>query len=142
MQISARADYAVRACLVLATRLDSPMSAEAVAVNADVPAKFLEAILAELRNGGIVRTQRGPTGGCRLARPPDDITLLAIIEAVEGRLGDVRGLDPGALSYPESAAALPQVWARVQTLLRSTLAATTLAALAHAETATVRVTDR
>ena len=107
------------------------MSAEAVAVNADLPAKFLEAILAELRNNGIVRTQRGPAGGCRLARPPEEITVLEIIEAVEGRLGLVRGVDPCDLTYPDSAAALPRFWAKLQHCVHTELAGTTLADLTN-----------
>ena len=66
MQVSARADYALRACVVLAAAGDLPLSAEVVAMKADLPGKFVEAILTKLRQARIVTTQRGPGGGCRL----------------------------------------------------------------------------
>src|SRR4051794_41668407 len=69
MRISARADYAVRAVLELAVRQGAePVKAEAIAAVQDIPHKFLEGILGDLRRGGIVDSRRGGGGGYRL--PP------------------------------------------------------------------------
>lgn len=96
---------------------------------ADIPVKFFEAILADLRTAGIVRTQRGPSGGCRLARGAHEVTLLDIVEAVDGVVGRVRGLLPDELQYPPSAACLAQTWGAIHDALRADLGARTLASL-------------
>ena len=71
MKLSAKADYAVRAVLVLASHEgEGPMKGELVARAQDLPLKFVENILGELKHAGIVASQRGPEGGYRLARPP------------------------------------------------------------------------
>ncbi len=131
MQVSARAEYAVRAAVELA-RLPAhrAMSAERVAMEADLPAKFLEAILTDLRHAGIVQTQRGAQGGCRLARAADRITIAEIITAVEGPIGLVRGESPAALSYPPGHDAVRQLWAGAQHSILRVFASVTLAHLA------------
>jgi Rrf2 family protein len=126
VHISARADYAVRACLELAKRPDQQLSAEAVAMYADLPGKFLEAILVELRRAGIVRTQRGPKGGCLLARPAETITIAEVVEAIDDTLGTVRGEAPDNLHYPDSAAALQVLWISLAKDIRLRLSGVTL----------------
>jgi Rrf2 family protein len=129
--VSSRAEYAVRACIELARRTDGRLiSAEAVAMHADLPAKFLETILGELRNAGIVHTQRGPSGGCRLARPARQISVADVIRAVEGPLADVRGLPPEQITYPEGNEALRDLWVASRAAVRSVLEATSMAHLA------------
>lgn len=131
MQVSARAEYAVRAAVELA-RLPAhrAISAERVAMQADVPAKFLEAILTDLRHAGLVVTQRGAQGGCRLARPADQITVSEVFSAVEGTPGEVRGLAPEAVSYPPGNDAIRHLWMGVQASLHRVLSGVTLAQLA------------
>jgi Rrf2 family protein len=129
VHISARADYAVRACIELARRPDRQMSAEAVAMYADLPAKFLEAILVDLRRAEIVRTQRGPKGGCMLASPPSQITIAQIVQVIDGPVGTVRGESPESLQYPESAAPLQQLWIALASDIRTRLGSVTLADL-------------
>ncbi|MBV9535655.1 MAG: Rrf2 family transcriptional regulator, partial [Solirubrobacterales bacterium] len=76
MRISAKADYAVRAAIELATTPDGkPVKAERIATAQDIPLNFLENILGELRHAGIVRSQRGADGGFRLAKPAARITI-------------------------------------------------------------------
>lgn len=136
MRVSSKAEYAVRACIELARRTDGQLiSAEAVAMHADLPAKFLETILGELRNAGIVQTQRGPSGGCRLARPPEQISVADVIRAVEGPLADVRGLPPEQITYPEGAEALRDVWVATRAAVRSVLETTSMAHLASGKLA-------
>ncbi len=126
MRLSARADYAVRACIELALRPDQQLSAEAVAMHADLPAKFLEAILVELRRAELIKTQRGPKGGCMLARSPSAITVAEIVEAIDGPIGTVRGEAPDALHYPPSAAVLQGVWISLAEDVKKLLGGVTL----------------
>jgi DNA-binding IscR family transcriptional regulator len=74
MQIPAKADYAIRALLTLAAS-ETSVSAEHLAQQQELPAKFLGAILSDLRRGGLVSSQRGPEGGFKLARDPDTIMI-------------------------------------------------------------------
>ena len=83
MQIPAKAEYAVRALLTLASSEQS-VSAEHLARQQDLPAKFLGAILSDLRRGGLVTSQRGPEGGFRLARDPGTIAIADVLRAVSG----------------------------------------------------------
>ncbi len=106
------------------------MSAERVAMEADLPAKFLEAILTDLRHAGIVQTQRGAQGGCRLARPADQITVAEVITAVEGPVGLVRGEAPTSMSYPAGHDAVRQLWAASQQAVLRVFNGVTLANLA------------
>lgn len=131
MQVSARAEYAVRAAVELA-RLPAhrAMSAERVAMEADLPAKFLEAILTDLRHAGIIQTQRGAQGGCRLARGADQITVADIVTAVEGPVGLVRGESPESLAYPSGHDAIRQLWAAAQHAIVRVFGSVTLAQLA------------
>ncbi len=129
MQISARADYAVRAMVALAADGET-VKAEALAGEHGLPRKFLEAILADLRRSGLVESHRGPDGGHRLARPAEDISVADIMRAVEGPLAAVRGKPPEDSSYEGVAAPLQTVWIAVRASLRAVLDETTLADIA------------
>src|SRR5918998_3394424 len=74
VRISARADYALRAAVELAAAGGGPVKLEHLASSQDLPPKFLETILGELRRAGLLRTQRGAHGGYWLAPPPPAIT--------------------------------------------------------------------
>lgn len=131
MRISAKADYAVRAAVELATSADSrPVKAERIATAQDIPLNFLENILGELRHSGIVRSQRGADGGFRLAKPADRITIADVMRAVEGPLATVRGDPPEESSYPGPAADLPRVWIAVRKSLREVVERVTVADVA------------
>src|SRR4051794_1581543 len=99
MQISARGDYAVRAALSLAQAYPALMSAQAIAQDQDMPRKFLEAVLADLRRAGVVRAQRGAEGGYTLSQSPRDVTIGQILRAVDGPLAGVRGMRPEETQY-------------------------------------------
>lgn len=120
MQISARADYAVRALLELAAA-DEVVKAEQLARAQDIPPKFLEGILGTLRRAGLVHSRRGAEGGYWLARPARDITIADVVRAVDGPLAGVRGQRPEAVSYAGAAEQLPQVWIAVRASLRQVL---------------------
>lgn len=130
MRISAKADYAVRAALELAAADGGPVKGERIAEAQDIPLKFLENILQELRHAGLVRSQRGADGGYRLNRPADEISLADVIRAVEGPLASVRGQRPEDMSYNGPAEPLARVWIAVRASLRSVAEHVTLADIA------------
>jgi Rrf2 family protein len=130
MKLSAKADYAVRAVLVLASHDDPhPLKGELIAASQDLPLKFVENILGELKHAGLVVSQRGPEGGYRLAVPADQITVAEVIRVVDGPLAAVAGVRPEAISYPPGAEALPDVWLQARSQLRSVLENVTFADL-------------
>ena len=120
MQISAKVDYGVRALLVLAAAAE-PMTAEAIAKDQGLPAKFLGVILNELRRAGIVVSHRGREAGYHLGRPAAEITLADVIRALEGPLAQVRGLRPETATYEGAAQHLQEAWIAVRASLRAVL---------------------
>lgn len=129
MRLSAKADYACRAMAELAAA-DPPMKAERVATAQEIPLKFLENILLDLKHAGLVESQRGGDGGYWLARDASDITLADIIRAVEGPLAYVRGQRPELLDYSGVAEPLKDVWVALRANVRSVLESVTLAQIA------------
>lgn len=134
MQVSARADYALRAASELARAKvegTGPLKGERIAAAQGIPKKFMENILLDLKHHGLVRTQRGASGGYWLAVPADEITLADVIRAVEGPLANVRGEWPEAVEYTGAAEKLREVWIAVRANLRAVLETVTLADLAE-----------
>ena len=130
MRVSAKADYAVRAMVELAgggASEEAPAKGEALASAQDIPMRFLENILGELRTHGLIQSKRGSDGGYWLGRPPDAITLAEIIRAVEGPLATVRGEAADELAYRGDAAALERVWLALRANIRQVLESVTLA---------------
>lgn len=127
MYISAKVDYAVRAMCGLAAAEGRPLTADSLAVAEDLPPKFLESILNDLRRAGLLRSQRGADGGYRLARDATAITVADIMRPLDGPLAEVRGLRPEAARYAGSTEPLQQVWVAVRASLRSVLESVTLA---------------
>src|SRR5918997_2281287 len=137
MRVSAKADYAVRAALELAAAAPSegatPVKGERVASAQSIPLKFLENILVDLRQAGIVNSRRGPEGGYWLAKPAAEVTVADVIRAAEGPLASVRGEKPEDLGYDGPAAVLGEVWIALCASLRDVLEHVTLADLARGE---------
>ncbi len=128
MHITARVDYAVRTLLELAAIEDGRLTkAETLATAQTIPHKFLEAVLADLRRGGLVNSRRGPEGGYWLARPAAEISIADIIRTVEGPLASVRGERPESVEYTGAAERLRDVWIAVRVNLRAVLEGVTLA---------------
>jgi Rrf2 family protein len=126
VQISAKTDYAVRALLSLAAHAPDRISAGVVVDEQALPLKFIEGILGDLRRAGLVRTQRGVGGGYSLGRPAGEITLGAVLRAVDGPLAEVHGLRPDETSYSGVAVHLRDVWVAVRASLREVLDQTTV----------------
>ncbi|MFE3884762.1 RrF2 family transcriptional regulator [Streptomyces lydicus] len=133
MRISARADYAVRAALQLAAAQDAgPLKAEAIAQAQDIPHKFLEGILNDMRRGGLVHSRRGGNGGYRLAKPAEAISIADVIRVVDGPLVSVRGVRPPELSYTGPAESLLPLWIALRANVRQILDGVSLADVASA----------
>jgi Rrf2 family protein len=133
MRLSARADYALRAAIEIANVGDSHVTAEQVARAQQIPVKFLETILTQLRRAGLVRSQRGPDGGFWLARPADEITLADIIRAIDGQLLGVRGERPENIGYIGAAEPLQRVWIALRASERAILEEVTLGQIVSGE---------
>ena len=133
MRLNARVDYALRAVVELASALGSaarPVTAERLATAQDIPPKFLESILLQLRRAGVINSQRGPEGGYWLARPADEISLAEVIRVVDGPLANVRGHRPENLGYKGAASSLQDVWIALRASERQILDSVTIADVA------------
>lgn len=119
MRVSAKSDYALRALIELAVRPEgAPVSAEELGRLQSIPHGFLQAILADLRRAGIVLSQRGQSGGWRMARPAGEVTVADVIRAIDGPLVSVHGTRPESVDYNASAGALQLVWIAARSSLR------------------------
>lgn len=127
MRVSAKVDYAVRAAVELAAAGEGPVKGDRIAESQDVPLKFLENILVDLRHEGLVTSQRGPAGGYRLDRAPGEITLADVVRAVDGPLASIHGDRPEATEYRGAAEELQTVWVALRASMRFVLEGVTLA---------------
>lgn len=87
ISISTKSPYAVRALTELARSGDGPVPIAELARRRDVPVQFLEQLFATLRRAGVLRSQRGVGGGYAFARPPGEVTVLEVVELLDGPLG-------------------------------------------------------
>lgn len=131
MRVSAKVDYALRAMAELAAAPPGLTTAEQLASSQHIPPKFLESILSQLRNAGLVSSQRGAVGGYQLGRPADEISVADVIRELEGPIATVRGERPDELAYEGAAAGLRDVWLELRTQIRGVLEETTLADVAR-----------
>ena len=119
--ITSKSPYAVRALSELARRGDAaPVPIGDLARARDIPVQFLEGLFATLRRAGILQSQRGVKGGYSFAREPADITVLEVVELLEGELGT-------------DAASNGPVWTEVVEAVRSVLSGTTIAEVSERE---------
>ena len=119
--ITTKSPYAVRALSELARRGQStPVPIGEIARARDIPVQFLEGLFASLRRAGILQSQRGVKGGYSFARPPSEITVLEVVELLEGELGT-------------DAAANGPVWTDAVDAVRGVLAGATIADVAERE---------
>ena len=129
MRVSAKVDYALRAMLELAAAPPEPVKGERLAKAQDIPPKFLENILTELRHSEIVASQRGVDGGYRLAKPASEISVADVVRALEGPIASVRGVRPEEVAYRGPARSLQPLWIELRASMRGVLEQTTLADL-------------
>jgi len=90
MKLSLRGEYALRALLVLGLNYkQSVLRIQSISQQQNIPKRFLEQILNDLKSAGVVESKRGVAGGYRLARPPEEISLATVIRHIEGALAPV-----------------------------------------------------
>ena len=119
--ITTKSPYAVRALAELARRRQStPVPIGEIARAREIPVQFLEGLFATLRRAGILQSQRGVKGGYTFNRPPTEITVLEVVELLEGELGT-------------DAPANGPVWTEAVEAVRGVLGGTTIAEVAERE---------
>jgi Rrf2 family protein len=90
LKLSLKGEYALRALFVLGLHYARPVvSIQSISLEQNIPKRFLEQILNDLKSAGLVESRRGVSGGYRLARPPQEISLAAVIRHIEGALAPV-----------------------------------------------------
>jgi Rrf2 family protein len=136
MEITRQADYAVRAMIhVAGLPPDSRVSTAAISEAESIPLPFLTKVIAHLVRAGLVTTNRGMGGGVSIARSPQEITLLEVLEAVEGPISLNRCLLRGVTCEIEPYCAVHDVWAAIQDHLVEDLRAVSLSYLVHGQAA-------
>ena len=100
---------------------------EEISSKEGIPNKYLESILRSLRQGGIIESHRGASGGYKLARPPKEISVADVMRVLDGPLAAVRGERPEDIKYKGSARSLPDVWIATRVALREVLEEVSLA---------------
>jgi len=129
--MSAKAEYAVRAMVQLATVDDGTLAkTDDLAKAQGIPPQFLVDILTDLRNDRLVRSHRGREGGYELARSATDISIADVLRCIDGPLASVRDIGLGDLPYSGPTASLTDVWRALRASMRSVLEQTTLADVA------------
>ena len=118
--ITAKSAQAVRALAELARRGSAPVPIGDIAARRDIAAQFLESLFVTLRRAGVLQSQRGVKGGYSFARPPEEVTVLEVVEMLEGEVGAGAG-EAG------------QPWTEIVDSVRGTLAGTTIAEVAQRE---------
>src|SRR5512143_2930466 len=129
MQITRQADYAVRAVLHLAKNGDERAATSQVAQEQNIPPSFLAKIISQLSIAGLLHTSRGARGGVTLAREPKEISLLEVIEAIDGPIQINECVGDEALCTFDEECPLKPVWSDAQNELVNRLKRTNFAQL-------------
>ena len=120
MSITTKSPYALQALAELARSGEGPVPIGELARRRDIPVQFLEQLFATLRRSGMLKSQRGVKGGYTFARPPREVTVLEVVELLEGELG-------------ADAAGSGEVWTEAVDAVREVLAKRTIAEVAERE---------
>jgi Rrf2 family cysteine metabolism transcriptional repressor len=121
LAITSKSPYAVRALAELARSGGAgPVPIGEIARRREIPVQFLEGLFATLRRAGILQSQRGVKGGYSFARPPEELTVLEVVEALEGSLA-------------AEARQAGEIWFEAIEALRTQLGAVTIAEVAQRE---------
>lgn len=134
MQISTRTEYALRALMVMLQMENLPVSANKICERQNLPRKYVERLLGNLKNAGIIISQSGVKGGYVLAYPPDAITLLQIMQAVEDHSWELSCIaNPPDHCFGHSCG-LQSVWKEVYGKMQHTLAGYSLQMISEMQT--------
>jgi Rrf2 family protein len=134
MKFGVGVDYSLKALLLLAERYPTtlPVRVEEIAATQDIPENYLRRLLIELKRGGLVASQKGPSGGYMLARPPARITMAEVVEIIEGDYTPVECLEESSATCPrEQPCAMRDVWREVRDSVNGILRGVTLQALSE-----------
>ena len=96
ISVTAKSRYAVVGMAELSRHADRPVPISVVAERRAIPVQFLEQLFSTLRRDGLLISQRGAKGGFRLARPAEDISVLEVVQSLDGRIGD-EGTEAGGI---------------------------------------------
>ncbi len=134
MMLTKAGEYAVRCMLYLATMAaDEVVSRKEISAARDIPGPFLSKIAQNLATAGLIQIVKGPLGGYRLLKSPENISLLEVIEAVEGEIYLNECLLYSQSCKRSACCSVHQVWKSARAGLRETLGRADLAGLTHAE---------
>lgn len=129
MELSCKTEYALLALLELAAHYNEgePLQIRQIAAQQDIPDRYLEQLLATLRRSGLVRSQRGAKGGYLLAREPWKITLLEVVNCLEGL--DAKSAEQDVTPKTVESAVVAEIWQEIHEKANSVLQSYTLQAL-------------
>jgi Rrf2 family protein len=130
LQLTRRTDYAIRACIHLAAEDRCPISSRRIAERMEIPDQFLPQVMGDLARAGIVGAVTGKNGGYCLRRDPADVSLLEVVEVIEGSSQRDRCVMRGTACDGSPACALHPVWSEAQAAFVGVLAAASIADLA------------
>ncbi len=135
MKFGVGVDYCLKALITLAERYPTarPYRVEEIAAVQNVPENYLRRLLIELKRGGLVLSQKGPSGGYMLARHPSKITMAEVVQIIEGDYVPVECLEDGsnALCQRADNCAMRDVWNEVRDSVNAILSGVTLQSLAE-----------
>jgi Rrf2 family protein len=131
MQLTMSGEYAIRAMIHLASlRFGTTVQISDISTQWDIPENFLRKISAQLAGAGLIATQRGLGGGITISRPPEVITPLEVIEAIEGEIALNKCLMCDGFCPRDQWCAVHRLWAEAQEKLKEVLSSKSLAQLA------------
>ena len=139
MRVSTRSDYGLRALIELAGHYGrGPLQSSEIAMRRHIPEQYLDQLLTTLRKAGFIRSMRGPAGGHELLRDPATVTVLDVIQALEGSLSPVAWLDEpaGVTDHPHQCGQR-EIWERIRGATTTILAEYSIADLLEREPAAV-----
>ena len=130
LRLTKRTDSAIRACLLLSVSPDVPVSSRRIAERMAIPDRFLPQVLGDLARAGLVESTSGKFGGYRLRRDPAELTLLELIETIEGPSRSVQCVLEERPCGDDRPCALHPVWSAAQSAFLQVLATASLAQIA------------
>jgi Rrf2 family protein len=131
MKLTMKGDYGLRAMLDLAAYYgQGPVESADIATRQYIPVQFLDQILITLRKEGLIKSMRGPKGGHMLAKPPAQITMAQVMQALEGYVPPMECLPNPGFCQLSPGCALRDVWQKIDDMTQQVLMSTTIEELA------------
>jgi Rrf2 family cysteine metabolism transcriptional repressor len=114
VRVSAKGNYALKALLDLALRNGEELQPiQEIAARQGIPQRYLEQVLLQLKRAGFLESRRGSAGGYRLSRPTDEVTVGAVLRAVEGSVADAQPRRTDARDHHDPAGDLADLWREI-----------------------------